>query len=92
MALSAALDAKGVLAGEFDLDILLVDAGKLAFELVAVLALSHIEARLEGPDALSKLWAADRSPVRHTAEVVYKTEDWCELVRGEAWYGERHVA
>ena len=91
MAFGTSLDAQGLSISELDLDVLLIDSGKLAMELITILDLLHIEARLEGLKLrqiaeVSKLIALTRDLVRSV--VVKKAEERGEFARREAWEGE----
>ena len=78
-------DGQGVVVGPFDVDVLLVDAGELAVQLVGFLGLLDVELRGEGADALEL--AVD--VVEGLAVVlVEEAEDGSELL-SEAWE-ERH--
>jgi hypothetical protein len=53
VALRAPLDGEGVLVRELDRNVLLVDAGQFAFEVVGVIFFLDIKARSKGPAGVS---------------------------------------
>jgi len=92
MTLSATLDTQGLGIGEFNLDILLLNAREFAVQLVGILDFLDIEARLEGAEGretaeVGKVIASlARALVRGV--VVEETEERGEFARGEAWEGK----
>ena len=84
-ALDTALDDESVGIGEFDVDVLLVETGEFALELVGFFVLADIELGLEGADGGI---GGERAVV---VVVVKKTEEWRDIARGKAWE-ERHCS
>lgn len=96
VALGAALDGQGLRIGELDVDVLLVDAGEFAVQLVRILTLLDVKAGLEGADSLVE-GGTEAAAHGVVGVVVEKAEERCELARewGRAWAEgseERHVS
>lgn len=82
LALSAALDYQGVRVGEFDVNVLLVDASEFPVEMISIFKFSDVESRRERGDMLetSLLLAGAVDIV-----VIQKAEDGSEFARRKAW-------
>jgi len=80
LALGAALDDKGLLVGELDLNVLLRDAGQLAVQVVGVGWLAHVEARREAADGRGAVAAGRAVQI----VVVQQAEERGELAGAEA--------
>jgi hypothetical protein len=93
-ALSTALDRKSIGVGEFDLDVLLVDAGKLAMEFVSVLDLSEIKLWGEGFQMSASGGAVNIAGV--LVELIEHTEERVErggwVIGDKASWEKRHLA
>lgn len=69
--------------GEFDVDVLLIEAGQLALKLVGFFVLADVEFGVEGSNGGGESAAA-------LGVVVEQTEEWSDVVVWEA-LEERHV-
>jgi hypothetical protein len=90
--LGATADREGGSVGELDVDVLLGDAWEFAVQLVRILVLLHVEARLETADSLREGWAASEAAVDKASIVVHQAEQAVlapecrgEVVVDEAW-------
>lgn len=84
--LGAAFDDQGVGVGEFNVDVLLIETGQFALELVGVFVLADIEFRLEGADG-----GVGEPTEALGVVVVDQSEELGHFVIWEAWE-ERHCS
>jgi len=93
-ALGATLDGDGVVIAELDLDVLLLDTGEFAVQLIVVLDLLDVELGVEGLH-LAAVTTATSVALRVLVEVLEKLEEWVEggVGGGETWeVVERHLS
>lgn len=88
LALGAALDDESVRVGEFDFDVLLVDAREFAVEMVTVLDFPDVESRREGGDMLETTAGLLAGAV--DIVVIQEAEEGSEIARREACREECH--
>jgi len=93
-ALSTTLDCESIGVGEFDLNVLLVDAGKLAMEFITILDLSEIKLWGEGLQMSASGGAVNIAGV--LVELIEHTEERVErggwVVGDEGSWEKRHLA
>jgi len=94
-AFGATLDGDGVIVAELDLDILLLDTGKFAVQLIVFLDLLDIELGVEGLHLAAVTTTTTSVALRVLIEVLEELEEWVERGVGSGETGkvvERHVA
>lgn len=80
-ALSAALDHEGLGIGELDVDVLGQDAGQFTVEVIGIVALAEVKARVEG--AHSWLVVTSSAVVIAVLVLVEETEEGVDVARSE---------